>query len=96
MILAEAPRLYPVFTHHAKELQAAARYLMQRMERFAAGCGIPDERFYRMMERHRLVIQTMAEMNSAREPYVYLNQEERDLVRRVNTWLKDHPEHRTA
>ena len=27
---------------------------------------------------------------------VYLNREERELVGRVNTWLKDHPENRTA
>ena len=95
MILAEAPRLYPVFTHHAKELQAAAAYLVRRMEQHA-NHGRPDAQFTAMVDRHRLVIQTLAEMMKAKQPYVYLSEEERELVGRVNTWLKDHPEHRTA
>ena len=95
MTLAEAPRLYPVFTHHAKELQAAARYLVRRMERYA-GNHMPDEKFHALLTRHRQVIQALSEMEKAKEPFVYLNRDERDLVARINTWLKEHPEHRTA
>ena len=95
MVLAEAPRLYPVFTHHAKELRAAARYLVRRMEKFA-GPRTPSSRFNALLDRHNLVLQALAEMEHAREPFVYLTEEERKLVERVNTWLKKHPENRIA
>ena len=95
MVLAEAPKLYPVFTHHAKELRAAARYLVRRMEKYA-GDRMPDDTFHALLECHRQVLRTLGEMEHAREPFVYLNREERELVGRVNTWLKDHPENRTA
>ncbi len=95
MVIAEAPRLYPVFTHHAKELQAAARYLTDRMEQYSKG-HTPDSRFSDMLNRHREVLRTLAEMEHTRQPFVYLTQEERELVIRVNAWLRKHPEHRTA
>ncbi len=93
MILAEAPRLYPVFTHHAKELQAAARYLTRRMDHHA-GNREPDEKFNALLDRYNQVIHTFLLMLHARDPFVYLTQEERELVGRVNTWLKAHPENR--
>ena len=96
MVLAEAPRLYPVFTHHAKELQAASRYLVRRMEQYAAGNREPDEKFNALLDRYRQVVGTFQLMRKAKDPFVYLNQEERDLVQRVNTWLKDNPNHRIA
>ncbi len=95
MVLAEAPRMYPVFTHHVKELKAAARYLVQRIERYAESHA-PDWLFNTMLARHDLVIRTMREMENSKNPFVYLTREERDLVARVNNWLKEHPEHRTA
>ncbi len=95
MILMESARIYPVFTHHAKELRAAARYLVRRMEQ-RAGNTKPDEKFNALLDRHRLVVRTLVEMEHTREAFVYLTEEERDLVNRVNTWLKDHPENRIA
>ena len=95
MVLAEAPRMYPVFTHHAKELKAAARYLVQRIERYAESHS-PDWLFNTMLTRHDQVVRTMREMENSKNPFVYLTREERDLVARVNNWLKEHPEHRTA
>ena len=95
MVLAEAPRLYPVFTHHAKELQAAACYLTRRMEAYADDSE-PDERFNALMTRHREVLRTFLLMQQAKNPFVYLTREERDLVNRVNAWLKEHPENRIA
>ena len=55
MILAESPRLYPVFTHHAKELEAAARYLVRQMVR-QAGTSEPDGKFNALLDRHRQVV----------------------------------------
>ena len=95
MILAEAPRLYPVFTHHAKELQAAANYLVGRMASHA-GSALPDEKFNALLDRHRQVIQTFLLMQQSKSPYVYLTQEERELVGRVNAWLRKHPENRAG
>ena len=95
MVIAEAPRLYPVFTHHAKELQAAARYLISRMEQYSKD-HVPDSRFSDMLNRHQEVLRTLAEREHTRQPIVYLTQEERELVIRVNAWLRKHPEHRTA
>ena len=95
MVIQEAPRLYPVFTHHAKELQAAARYLVGRMEQYRKD-HIPDSRFNDMLNRHKEVIRTLSEMEHTREPFVYLTQDEKELVVRVNAWLRMHPEHRTA
>ena len=95
MVLAEAPRLYPVFTHHAKELKAASRYLSRRMEQYAR-TGKPDDKFNALLDRYSEVIQTFLRMQRSKAPYVYLTQEERELVTRVNTWLKDHPENRIA
>ena len=95
MVLAEAPRMYPIFTHHAKELRAAARYLMNRIERYAESHA-PDWLFNEMLNRHGQVVRTLAEMEKAKNPFVYLTQEEKDLVNRINAWLKEHPEHRTA
>ena len=93
MILAEAPRIYPVFTHHAKELQAAARYLIRRMEEYPRDHA-PDAFFQRMLTRHAEVTRTLQTMDAAKEPYVYLTQEERDLVGRVNSWLRTSPQER--
>ena len=93
MVLAEAPRLYPVFTHHAKELQAASRYLTRRMEQYA-GQHEPDEKFNAMLTRYRQVVMTFLRMHHAKTPYIYLTQEERELVGRVNEWLKNNPDHR--
>ncbi len=95
MVLAEAPRIYPVFTHHAKELQAASRYLVQQMEQYA-GKHEPDEKFSAMLNRYRQVVMTFLRMYHAKTPYIYLDQEERELVTRVNTWLKANPGHRTG
>lgn len=95
MTLAEAPRIYPVFTHHAQELRAAASWLVRRMEKYANGHK-PDAKFAAMLNRHRLVVHTLTEMEHAKNPVVYLTKEERELVSRVNAWLKEHPEHRTA
>ena len=95
MVLAEAPKLYPVFTHHAKELEAAARYLVGIITRHE-GSAAPDEMFNRLLNRHREVLHALQQMRSSRNPYVYLSREDRDLVVRVNTWLKEHPEHRSA
>lgn len=93
MILAEAPRIYPIFTHHTKELQAAARYLIQRMEEYARD-HTPDAFFQRMLDRHAQVTRTLQEMEASKEPYVYLTQEDRDLVTRVNSWLRTSPQER--
>lgn len=95
MILAESPRLYPVFTHHAKELEAAARYLVRQMVR-QAGTSEPDGKFNALLDRHRQVIRTFTRMKQSRTPYVYLNLEERELVGRVNAWLRKHPENRAG
>ena len=95
MVLAEAPRIYPVFTHHAKELQAAFRFLSRRMEQYAR-TGQPDEKFNALLDRYREVVRTFLRMHHAKEPFVYLNREERDLVNRVNAWWKADPDHRTA
>lgn len=95
MVLAEAPRIYPVFTHHAKELQAASRYLVRRMEQYA-GEHEPDEKFNAMLNRYRQVVLTLLRMHQANTPYIYLDREERDLVSRVNAWLKGNPEHKTG
>ena len=95
MVLAEAPRIYPIFTHHAKELQAAARYLVRRMERCREDRS-PDEKFNALLDRHRQIIRTLQQMMNAKNPFVYLTREERELVARVNTWLKEHPENRTS
>ena len=91
MVLAESPRIYPVFTHHAKELQAAARYLGRRIDHYSREQS-PEGLFDRMLERYGEVIRTLCQMQRAQEPYVYLNKEERELVVRINTWLRDHPE----
>ena len=93
MILAEAPRIYPVFTHHAKELQAAARYLARRMESHA-GSEVPDDRFNALLDRYSQILRTFLLLHGAKESFVYLTREERELVGRVNTWLKAHPENR--
>lgn len=95
MVLAEAPRIYPVFTHHAKELQAASRYLTQRMEQYAKKHE-PDEKFNTLLDRYRQVVMTFLRMHHAKTPYIYLDQEERELVARVNAWLKANPEHRAG
>ena len=95
MTLAEAPRIYPVFTWHANELRAAASYLIRRMEKYANGHK-PDARFAAMLNRHQMVISTLAHMEHTKDQYVYLTREERELVGRVNAWLKEHPEHREA
>ena len=95
MTLAEAPRIYPVFTNHANELRSAAFYLIRCMEKYANGHK-PDARFAAMLNRHRLVVHTLTEMEHAKNPIVYLTKEERELVARVNAWLREHPEHRTA
>ncbi len=95
MVLAEAPRIYPVFTHHAKELQAASRYLTRRMEQYARNHE-PDEKFHALLSRYREVVMTFLRMHQAKTPYIYLTQEERELVTRVNAWLKANPENRTA
>ena len=95
MILAEATKLYPVFTAHANELRAAACYLVRRMEQYAGRQkGKPDEKFHEMLQRHCQVLRTLADMECAREPFVYLNKADRDLVFRVCNWLKAHPEDR--
>ena len=95
MILAEAPRIYPVFIHHANELRAAASYLIHRMEKYSTGHK-PDARFVKMLNRHRLVVHTLSKMENSKNPIVYLTEEERELVGRVNAWWKEHPENRTA
>ena len=95
MVIAEAPKLYPVFTHHAKELQAAARYLVRQMEQ-RAGTPDPDPTFSALLKRHRQVIQTFLQLHRSKSPYVYLTREERELVARVNTWLKKNPEYRAG
>ena len=92
-VTAEAPRIFPVFTHHAAELHAAARYLVRRIEQYA-GHHAPDEIFTRLLDRHRQVVGTLQEMQNSREPYVYLTREDRELVKRVNHWLREHPEYR--
>jgi len=96
MTLAEAPRIYPVFTHHANELRAAASYLISRMEGYAKSRSAPDRKFVEMLDRHQLVIRTLAHLEHTKDPYVYLTREERELVGRVNAWLKEHPENREA
>ena len=93
MILAESPRMYPVFTHHAAELQAAARYLVGRMEKYKGGSAA-DRGFNALLDRYMLVIRTLTEMEKSKDSYVYLNQDEKELVVRINTWLKKNPEHR--
>ena len=93
MILTEAPRIYPVFTHHAKELQAAARFLACRMESHA-GSEAPDDRFNTLLDRYSQILRTFLLLHGAKESFGYLTQEERELVGRVNTWLKAHPENR--
>ena len=91
MVLAEAPRIYPVFTHHAKELLAAARFLIRRMERYTES-EVPDDRFNTLMERYSQIIRTFLLLYGAKDPFVYLTLEERELVGRVNAWLKAHPD----
>ena len=93
MILAESPRMYPVFTHHTAELQAAARYLVGRMEKYKGGSAA-DKVFNALLDRYMLVIRTLTAMEKAKDPYVYLDQDEKELVVRINTWLKKNPEHR--
>ena len=93
MILAESPRMYPVFTHHATELEAAARYLVGRMEKYKGGSAA-DKGFNALLDRYLLVIKTLSAMEKAKDNYVYLSREERELVGRVNTWFKGNPDHR--
>ena len=93
MVPVNSLRTFPVFTHHTKELQAAAQYLVRRMEAYADS-RTPDEKFHALLARHKDVIHTLYALENTRAPFVYVTQEEQDLVKRISAWLKDHPEHR--
>ena len=91
MKLAECPKLCPVYTWHADEMLQAADRVVRTMEHRYKGKTM-DDSFDRLLKMHFRLIKLYWKLNKEKAPVAYIEKEDLDFVKKICTWLKDHPE----
>ena len=89
--LAECPKMCPVYTWHADEMLQAADRVVRTMERRYNG-KTWDENCDRLLKMHFRLIKLYWKLNREKAPVAYIEKEDRDFVKKICTWLKEHPE----
>ncbi len=89
-VMAEAGKLFPVYTWHADELMRVFAVADRIVKRY----GRPDEtEKFQVIRRVRERLQQVAEtLQECPGEIAYLSGRDRDLVRKAAEWLEKHPE----
>ena len=91
MVLAECSKLCPVYTWHADEMLKAAGRIVKIMDKRYDGKSW-DEKCDSLLKMHFRLIRLYWQLQKEPAPVAYMEKEDRDFVRKICTWLKDHPE----
>ena len=91
MVLAEAPKLYPVYTWHADEVMRLDRRVFDLMI-WKHTRGEDDAKLVFLRDLHKRLRSVFRKMMETSGNVAYLNQAETDLVKKTAAWMKDHPQ----
>ncbi len=94
MILAENPRLYPVYTWHAEEVMHLDRRVYDLLRRRSGNDESEKTDFLR--DLHRRLDRVFQQLKKASGAVAYLEKDDRVLVEKVVRWLQQNPDDRNT
>ena len=94
-LMESAGLLFPVMTSRVDDLRAAAQYVIRRMEAHP-GREKPDSDFVKLLQKYFQIMRLLFRLENTDAAIAYVSPDDGALVTRIEDWLAEHPEERTA